>query len=178
MKTPITLAVFAVVAGLQAADLTKPAQQNPLIDYPGFLNDAATVGKLRESRRVSEEEFQRMAAEPGTIVFDARSDSKYEMLHVAGAIHLALTDATADDLARVIPDKSTRILIYCNNNFLNEPSSLQSKVASTSLNIYTFNTLYGYGYRNVYELAPLVDISKSKLTFSGPLAEKLKLKTK
>jgi hypothetical protein len=86
-----------------------------------------------------------------------------------GAVHLDLTNATAADLAKVIPDKSTRILIYCNNNFLNEPTALASKAPPTSLNIYTFNTLYGYGYKNVYELGPLLDIKTSIIPFEGTL---------
>ena len=41
-----------------------------------------------------------------------------------------------------------------------------------SLNISTYIALYTYGYRNVYELAPLVDPAKSKLTLVGSLAKK------
>jgi hypothetical protein len=38
---------------------------------------------------------------------------------------------------------------------------------SASLNLYTFNTLYSYGYTNVYELGPLIEIQKSMLPFEG-----------
>ena len=31
----------------------------------------------------------------------------------------------------------------------------------------TYIALYNYGYRNVYELGPLVDVAKSKLPFEG-----------
>ncbi len=111
-----------------------------------------------------------MASQPETVVFDARSDAKFAMLHVKGAKHLSLPDITAAELARIIPDKATRILIYCNNNFENEPKSLPSKMPAASLNLYTFNTLYSYGYENVYELGPLIDIKWSLLTFEGSLA--------
>ena len=63
--------------------------------------------------------------------------------------------------------KSTRILIYCNNNFLNAPDTFATKAAPASLNIHTFNTLYSYGYTNIYELGPLIDIRKAKLAFEG-----------
>jgi rhodanese-like protein len=144
-------------------------ESNPLIDYQGFLENAAKVEKLRRGRRVSEDAFIRMANEPGTIVFDARSDFKFAMLHVQGARHLSLPDITAEELAKIIPDKSTRILIYCNNNFENEPKALPPKQPLASLNIYTFNTLHDYGYTNVYELGPLIDIKKSRLAFEGTL---------
>ncbi len=42
-------------------------------------------------------------------------------------------------------------------------------MATASLNLYTFNTLYSYGYKNVYELGPLIDIQKSVLAFEGSL---------
>lgn len=66
-------------------------------------------------------------------------------------------------------DKSSRIVIYGNNNFENEPRALPGKMAAASLNLYTFNTLYSYWYKNVYELGPLIDIKKSVLTFEGSL---------
>ena len=168
MKTIIPLVALLVVfcSALKAQEKPIP---NPNIDYKGFLENAATVGKLRSQRRISEETFMRMTSEPKTIVFDARSDSKFAMLHIKGARHLSLPDVTADELARVIPDKSTRILIYCNNNFQNEPTALPGKAITASLNLYTFNTLYSYGYENVYELGPLIDIKKSILPFEGSL---------
>ena len=168
MKTfhVITTILAASCLTIAAADEPIP---NRLIDYDGFLQNAANVGKLRQERRITEAEFVRMAAEPWTIIFDARSDSKFALLHVKGARHLSLPDVTAAELARVIPDKSSRILTYCNNNFQNEPNALPGKMATASLNLYTFNTLYSYGYRNVYELGPLIDIKKSILTFEGSL---------
>lgn len=165
------LQVFTIV--LAASCFSVRAKEAPIpnrmIDYKGFLENASAVGKLRQERRVAEAEFVRMAAEPGTIIFDARSDSKFAMLHVKGAKHLSLPDVTATELAQVIPDKSSRILIYCNNNFENEPRALPGKMATASLNLYTFNTLYSYGYKNVYELGPLIDIQKSVLIFEGSL---------
>ena len=173
MKTRCLLILILLQTGLslKAAD---PAP-NPLIDYDGFLANAAEVGKLRETRRVSEQDFLKMSAETGTIIFDARNDGKYTQIHIKGAVHLDLTSATAADLAKVIPDKTTRILIYCNNNFKNEPVALTSKAPTTSLNIYTFNTLYGYGYKNVYELGPLIDIKKTILPFEGSLIDRAKI---
>jgi hypothetical protein len=168
---PLLLPVlFVTIAHAADQPAKAPVPRNPLIDYSGFLADAAEVGKLRVQHRVTEEDFLRMSKEPDTLILDARSTDKYEMLHIVGAVHLSLTDVTAAELEKVIPNKGTRILIYCNNNFLKEPTAFASKVAQASLNIYTFNTLYSYGYRNVYELAPLTDIHQSKLPFEGTLA--------
>jgi len=145
---------------------------NPLIDYTSFLATATEVGRVREARRVSEDRFIKMAAEPGTIVLDARSDDKYNRLHIKGSRHLSFSEITAENLAKILPDKSARVLIYCNNNFLNSPVAFASKVASASLNIHTFNALYNYGYKNVYELGPLIDIKATKLQFEGNQLDK------
>jgi hypothetical protein len=173
-KSMRTISLFTVAFAVFCAFATAEdrPEPNPLIDYKGFLDNAAKVEKLRSERRVSEADFLRMAGQRGTIVFDARSDAKFAMLHVTGAKHLSLPDITSAELAKIIPDKSTRILIYCNNNFENEPKALPNKAIVASLNIYTFNTLYGYGYANVYELGPLIDIKKSILPFEGSLVTK------
>lgn len=155
-----------VAAPLQANEQPIP---NPQINYDQFLRDAQAVAKLRNERRVTEAEFLRMAQDPNTVILDARSSEKYRKLHIKGAKHLSLPDITAAELAKLIPDRNTRILIYCNNNFENEVQAFPTKAPSTSLNIYTFNTLYGYGYKNVYELGPLLDVTKSKLPFVGEL---------
>lgn len=167
MKTKLFLAlILAAGTLLHAREKEIP---NPRIDYPGFLQDAAEVGELRQKRRVSEEEFLKMAADPATLILDARSAEKYRLLHIKGARNLSLPDVTADDLAKIIPEKTTRVLIYCNNNFEREEEAFPSKMRRAALNIYTFNTLHSYGYKNVYELAPLLDITRSKLPFEGEL---------
>jgi rhodanese-like protein len=173
-KANIKTVIAMIILGSLASRMPANEQRipNPQIDYPGFLQDAKKVSALREQRRVSEERFIRMASEPGTIVFDARSDEKYRWLHVKGAKHLSLPDITAAELRKVIPSKGTRVLIYCNNNFENEAKAFPSKVARASLNIYTFNTLHSYGYTNVYELGPFINIKKAKLEFEGTEAAK------
>jgi hypothetical protein len=167
-KDAVALAVTLSVLVAHAETTNMP---NRLIDYDTFLVHAADVGRLRNEHRLSEEKFIEMAAEPGTVIFDARSDDKYAKLHIKRARHLNFSEITADELAKVFPAKSTRILIYCNNNFLNAPNTFASKAPAASLNIHTFNTLYSYGYTNVYELGPLLDIRKAKLRFEGTQVE-------
>jgi hypothetical protein len=169
----ITLAITLLLAttALPAETNNIP---NPLVDYKTFLNHAAEVGRLRDAHRVTEQKFMEMAAEPETVIFDARSNDKYDQLHIKGAAHLSFPEITADTLAKIFPSKSTRILIYCNNNFLNSPIAFASKAPSASLNIHTFNTLYSYGYTNVYELGPLLDIKTTSLPFEGTMLSRSK----
>jgi hypothetical protein len=66
-------------------------------------------------------------------------------------------------LQKTLPDKNARILIYCNNNFTDDEDAFPSKMPAASLNVSTYISLYTYGYRNVYELGPLLDAKRTKL---------------
>jgi hypothetical protein len=151
---------FPAVGTPADADTGPP---NPAIDMKGYLQISQEAAAHRATRRLTVEEFLRMSKEPGTIVLDARSKDKYEMLHVEGAINLPFTDIAIESVKRVIPDKNTRILIYCNNNFVNNERAFESKLPRASLNLSTYIALYTYGYRNIYELGPRLDTNDSKL---------------
>ena len=45
----------------------------------------------------------------------------------------------------------------------------QEKPLMMALNIPTYVNLYGYGYRNVYELHELVDLNDPRITFEGTI---------
>jgi phage shock protein E len=140
---------------------------NPAIDMDGYLRVASEAAEHRATRRLSEAEFLRMSAEPGTIVLDARSKQKYDLMHVKGAINLSFPDIDVVSLKKTLPDKDARILIYCNNNFKNEEEAFPTKAPRASLNLSTYIALYTYGYRNIYELGPQVDPKDSRLPFEG-----------
>jgi hypothetical protein len=162
MKTTLAF-LFLGAALLQAAEPIK----NPLIDYEAYRTIAREVAPVREQRRLTEAQFAAMAAEKGTIVLDARSPDKFALLHLAGAVNLPFTDFTAEALAKVIPAKDTRVLIYCNNNFRGAPVEFAEKWDKASLNISTYVTLTAYGYTKIYELGPLLDVKTTKLVFAG-----------
>ncbi|HVT02686.1 MAG TPA: rhodanese-like domain-containing protein [Thermoanaerobaculia bacterium] len=171
-RVTILLVFVAILSfSLHAAE-RRAAIVNPAIDMPGYLDTARKAAVHREDRRLSEGEFIRMSGEQGTVVLDARSREKFDELHVHGAINLSFPDITIDSLAKTIPDQATRVLIYCNNNFINAEDVFPSKAARASLNLSTYIALYGYGYRNVYELGPLLDIRQSRIRFDGSLSGK------
>lgn len=155
------LAVASLVSSSGRAELLPVF--NPAIDMPGHLRVSAEAARHREKHIVSEDEFLRMSRAPGTVVLDARSREKFDELHVYGAINLSFPDIAIASLARTIPDKNTRILIYCNNNFFNNESAFESKIATASLNLSTYIALYDYGYGNVWELGPRLDVRETKL---------------
>ena len=111
-----------------------------------------------------------MSGLPGTVILDARSKERYDQLHIRDAVNLSFPDIAFDSLARIFPDKEVRILIYCNNNFINAQQPFPAKIASAALNPSTYAALYNYGYRNVYELGPLLEMRTARIRFEGLLA--------
>ena len=161
----VAVSLWAATASAQ----TQPVPNNPAIDMQGFLSVSREAANARESRRISEAHFIRMSREPGTIVLDARSRQRFDELHIKGAMNLSFPDIALDSLHAAITDKATRILIYCNNNFRGAEKPFPTKLPVASLNLSTYVALYSYGYRNIYELAPLLDIKTSKLQFESSL---------
>ncbi len=159
MRFALAAAALIWLAPLAVAQPKERAPASVQIDYTGFRGLTAEVESYREGRLVSLADFQRMAREPGTIIFDARSADAYREGHIAGAINLPFTDFTDASLRAALADPNARILIYCNNNFSNNAQPVMLKRVELALNIQTFINLYGYGYRNVYELADIVDFN-------------------
>ena len=166
----LTLTILCVVSLAQAQN--KARISNPSIDMEGYLRVSAEAAKHRGSRRLSEDEFIRMSREVGTVILDARSKQKFDELHIRGAINLSFPDIAVESLRRTFPDKNTRILIYCNNNFQGEEKAFPTKMPTASLNLSTYIALYTYGYMNVYELGPLIDAKTSKLELVSSLRDK------
>lgn len=158
---------------------TQPA----LVDFDAYEKLILEVKEHRKTRLVTLEEFRKMSKEAGVIILDTRSDSMYTAKHVAGAVHLNFSDFTQANLAKIIPSRSTKILIYCNNNFEGDELYLPTKSATPvmsmngkkaltlALNIPTYINLYGYGYKNVYELSELVSVYFDPTLFEGTAVE-------
>ena len=164
MKTSLIItSLFLTLATAFAADKIP----NRLIDYQAFQKIVADSAQEREAHRLTEAQFLVAMADKQTVLLDARTASKYELRHIHGAVNLPFTDFTADTLAKIIPAKGTKILIYCNNNFLGSPVSFASKAAPASLNISTYTSLKSYGYTNIFELGPLLDVRATAIPFAG-----------
>ena len=162
MKTSL-LILLAGIGSIFAAE-TIP---NRLIDYREFQKIVAESASERESHRLTEPQFIAAMADKSAVLLDARTASKFDLRHIRGAVSLPFTDFTAETLAKIIPAKDTKILIYCNNNFVGSPISLASKAPSASLNISTYTSLRAYGYTNIFELGPLLDVRTTTIPFVG-----------
>ena len=162
------------------------------VSFDDFKGLVAEVESHRASRLIDLDTFLKMGKEPGAIILDSRSAFRFDRIHVKGARHLAFTDFTQGNLAKVIPSFEATVLIYCNNNFDGNQTDFESKVAMPrpkpdksvatqfaaqakptmmALNIPTYINLYGYGYRNVYELNELVKVDDPRIAFEGSIVE-------
>jgi len=155
-------------------------------DYEVLISE---VKNIRAKRLISFDELLAFQEESNTVILDTRSKDKYVAKHLKGAINLPFTEFTTSNLRRLIPDVNTRIIIYCNNNFKGDAVYFTSKVytpemfgkrkmikddstfglksITLALNIPTYLGLYGYGYRNIYELDELVNIDDPRVRLKG-----------
>ncbi|MFA4794369.1 rhodanese-like domain-containing protein [Leptospira kirschneri] len=140
---------------------------NRLIDYRKFQNIVNSSAEEREVKRLTEEDFLKMIQDEEVVLLDARSESRYKLRHIKGAISLPFTEFTKESLSKIIPNMNSKILIYCNNNFTGSPEAFASKAPAASLNLSAFISLKAYGYKNIYELGPLLSVDSTKLTFEG-----------
>ena len=79
---------------------------------------------------------------PDAIIVDVRRDDEYKAGHIPGAILLTMETITAETAAKVLPDKSQMILIYCR-------SGRRSKISA--------QTLLELGYTNLIEFGGILD---------------------
>ncbi|MEE9380881.1 MAG: rhodanese-like domain-containing protein [Hyphomonadaceae bacterium] len=150
---------FPAIAADEPPTEPTPTTSAEAISYEGFLGLSNEVYEYRAQRLVSLEDFNRMKNEEDTILFDTRSAAAFEMGHIYGAINLPFSDFTEGKLGEVLPSRDVRILIYCNNNFTDDVMPIILKSAPLALNVPTFINLYGYGYKNIYELGDTVEMA-------------------
>ena len=168
MRILLLAALALSLADSALADPPTPSH----VDYRGFVALSREIADYRAQRLVHLARFQAMAGEGDTLILDARSSGAYAAGHIEGAVNLPFTDFTAQSLVAAIGDPSRRILIYCNNNFANDAPPVMLKSVRLALNIQTFINLYGYGFKNVYELADAIDFNDPKVRWvkGGTLA--------
>lgn len=163
------LSVFLSACAVAEDDISKTVRvlKDPpsLVDYDGFVKLSQDVAAYRKTRLLSVKDYVAKSKQKGVIILDTRSKAAYDAIHMKGAIHLNFSDFTAEKLQKLIPDKKTTILIYCNNNVSSNEKAFLSKKVTLALNVPTFINLYGYGYKNIYELRDLVTLDDRRIAF-------------
>lgn len=160
-------------------------KEKAFVNFDFFEKTMAQAKINRANKLIDFNTFIKMSQETQTIILDTRSKFRFDKMHIKGAIHLNFSDFTQETLANIIPNFNTRILIYCNNNFKQEPLFIENFATKSvrieplkpqkisvidktlALNIPTYINLFGYGYKNVYELSELVNSQNSLLELEG-----------
>lgn len=131
----------------KASDLTysvsmkKNADSEKLIALANDIYDAG--GAPMTYKMVSMTEGLEIAKNnPDAIIVDVRRDDEYKAGHIPGAVLLTMETITAEIAAKVLPDKSQMILIYCR-------SGRRSKIAAQNL--------LDLGYTNLIEFGGILD---------------------
>lgn len=160
MLKSVSLAALAI---LLISTGPTAAQENAAIDYDGFGALVDEVQDYRDTRLIDLRSFLSFTKEPDVLLLDSRSAEAFAAGHINGAVNLPFSDFTQDKLDALIGDKDRRILIYCNNNFTDNEPPVPAKRVELALNIPTFINLYGYGYKNIYELGDMVSINDARI---------------
>ncbi|WP_300596740.1 rhodanese-like domain-containing protein [Niabella sp.] len=178
MKPGTFLLILSMLLIAQTGFAQKAAAKAK-VDYDAFAQLVKEVKEHRQKRLVSLDAFLKLSEANGVVILDTRSDDMYQRKHIKGALHLNFADFTQANLAKIIPAFDTKVLIYCNNNFDGDQRNFATKAVvpatalkknkslTLALNIPTYINLYGYGYRNVYELSELVNVNDPRLKFEG-----------
>lgn len=165
----VVMLVISAVSYAQQISAKAPllVAESSRVDYAGFQQMTEDVKSHRKQRLVKIEQFNKIAKEPNTIILDTRSRANFDGRHIKGALHLNFSEFSDKKLAELIPNKNTRILIYCNNNFKDDAQTMFLKSMPLALNIPTYINLYGYGYKNVYELSDFLSVNDERVQFEG-----------
>lgn len=173
----VTFMTFLMCSSSETQILDFPKAK---VSYSDFEDLVKVVKDYRAERLISFDEFLEKSKDPNVIILDTRSKVMYDKKHVKGALHLNFSDFSVSNLDKIIPDTDTTILIYCNNNFNGDEVHFMSKTLvippseeekertlSLALNIPTYINLYGYGYKNVYELDELISFLDQRIVYEG-----------
>lgn len=163
MRKFVQLAPLALLLAVSPATLVAQQQASPAqagVDYAGFVELAGELGTYRDARLLGWDEWDRQSQLDGALILDTRSADAFARGHIAGAVNLPFSDFTDAKLAELIGEQDRPIFIYCNNNFRDDAPPVPLKRLPLALNIPTFINLYGYGYRNVWELGDVVTMAE------------------
>lgn len=122
---------FAALALIEFWTTPATAQSigSPLIDYQGITELTVQVQPYRSTRLIPIADFQQRASQGDVLILDARSAAAFKAGHLKGAVNLPLPDFTAEALAEIVGTNPNReILIYCNNNFINNRNPVMTRL--------------------------------------------------
>ena len=107
-----------------------------LLTFFLLLTGCGGNGSHSSYHQITQEEAKEMMDTEEVIILDVREQDEYDSGHIPDAVLLPVGTINEDTAAEVIPEKDSKVLVYCR-------SGNRSKTASS--------TLVELGYTNIYE---------------------------
>lgn len=107
-----------------------------LLTFFLLLTGCGGNGSDSSYQQITQEEAKEMMDSEEVIILDVREQDEYDSGHIPDAVLLPVGTINEDTAAEVIPEKDSKVLVYCR-------SGNRSKTASS--------TLVELGYTNIYE---------------------------
>jgi len=85
----------------------------------------------------AEQVIELILSNPELVIIDSRKKTEYVKGHIEGSINILNTQLSANEMQKILPDKSSQVLFYCNGSRCMRSSDATSKALS-------------WGYSNVY----------------------------
>ena len=122
------------------------------------VSDATRIGHIfsqfdYQKYEIGYDVFQEWYNDENTVVLDLRNVGAYNHSHIKGALHLG-ADIDESRLAEIVPNKDTRIIVYCSNSLM---ATRMLSLTHTSL-----PQLHALGYENAYMLGPIWQNARDK----------------
>lgn len=153
MRKILILALLFQVSAVSAQEIRPltPEQYKSSVERVDF-----------KAHTMSIEEFKKLVDDKNVRIFDLRTEDQYEQGHIKNARHLG-ADMDEKRLKELIPDKNTKVIVYCNNTIF--PSR------QVSLNYACLPQLLQLGYKNSYILEEVWhgNMQNSTSFMKGPL---------
>jgi rhodanese-related sulfurtransferase len=154
----VMLAAFVVAVAAWAG----PAQRSLPSVFDG------TLGERDGAPELSTAEFRAALAEPKTVVLDARPYAEFAVSHVPGARSVLAKAGTTpakyvadvNDVLAKVPDRGTRIVLYCNGLYCGRSKRFAAELAQAG---YTKVQRYQLGIPAWRALGGVTEVEKDAL---------------
>ena len=163
----LTIAAFCAILYINVSRSTENFVKDDLIEEGHRLVDARQINRDRielDTRFATPETYVQTLDAGGQLTDKTPNLGDIVLPLSTDGLSAVQNGESRTETAKI---EDTRVLIYCNNNFKSAPRAFAPKAAPASLNISTYIALATYGYTNVYELGPLLDVETTKLPFEG-----------
>ena len=136
--------ILVALLGLLCVSARAQSQPAPIEIKPQDFYQRASATPPTEIRA---KQLSDWLTKKSVVLIDLRAKESYDAAHIRGAINVPIESLTTENLQKIVPNRGSRIVVYCANNFM--PTRM---IALTTLGYPAIEQL---GYRKVHRLEDL-----------------------